>query len=182
MPVTDNPPTLVEDRAVLFADDDLVAATGTRTPTVDCAHGRIETRALRTSTALCGYTRWPGLAPVLCLERTISVKQTGALTRERQDALTSRSPADAPAARLLPLWRGHGTLENHVPYVRDVTFREDASRVPCGNGPQSLAALRTTVIGLLRGHGYQAIAAARRHFARRPDRALALVFSPLSRQ
>lgn len=178
MPVKDNQPTFVEDLTVLFQDDDLVAETGTRTQTVDSAHGRIETRRLRTSVALCGDTRWPGLAQVLCLERTIGVKKTGEITRERQFALTSLPPDQATAADLLRLWRGHWTIENRVHYVRDVTFREDASRVHCASGPQVLAALRNTVIGLLRSRGYQAIAATRRRFALRPGRALALVLSP----
>jgi hypothetical protein len=179
MPVKDNHPTLVEDLTVLFQDDDLVAETGTRTRTVDCAQGRIETRSLRTSTALCGDTRWPGLAQVLCLDRLIVVKKTGEITHERQYALTSLPPDQATAAGLLPLWRGHWTIENRVHYVRDVTFREDTSRVHCASGPQILAALRNTVLGLLRCRGYQAIASTRRRFALRPDRALALVLTPL---
>jgi hypothetical protein len=179
MPVKDNQPAWVEDLSVLFADDALVAATGTRAQTVDGAHGRIETRTLRTSTALVGYTRWPGLAQALCLERTILVKKTGQISRERQFALTSLPPDRATASRLLALWRGHWTIENRLHYVRDVTFHEDASRVHRGHAPQILAALRNTAIGLLRCRSWDAIASARRCLARHPDDALALVCSPL---
>jgi hypothetical protein len=179
MPVKDNHPALVEDLAVLFADEELVAATGTRARTVDGAHGRIETRTLRTSAALAGYTRWPGLAQALCLERTIVIKKTGQISQERQFALTSLPPDLATAPRLLALWRGHWTIENRVHYVRDVTFREDASKVHRGHAPQVLAALRNLALGLLRCRGLHAIASARRRLATRPDLALALVCSPL---
>lgn len=49
--------------------------------------------------------------------------------------------------------------------VRDVTFAEDHSQNRTGGGPQVMAALRNTVIGLLRLAGHTNIAAAMRHHA-----------------
>jgi hypothetical protein len=44
-------------------------------------------------------------------------------------------------------------------YVRDVTYREDASRVRTGPRPRVMATLRNLAIGLIRQAGYTKIAA-----------------------
>ena len=77
--------------------------------------------------------------------------------------------------RLLALVRGHWYIENQSHWVRDVTFDEDRSQVRCGNIPQVMAALRNTVIGLMRWAGYTNIAAACRRFAAQPALALELI-------
>jgi predicted transposase YbfD/YdcC len=64
-------------------------------------------------------------------------------------AITSLSFAQARPARLADLIRGHWTIENGLHWVRDVTFAEDASRLPTGTGPQVMACLRNLVIGVL---------------------------------
>jgi hypothetical protein len=77
--------------------------------------------------------------------------------------------------RLLEVGRGHWCIENKSHWGRDVTFDEDRSQERSGNIPQLMAALRNTVIGLLRGAGYTNIAQACRHMAAQPAKALALV-------
>lgn len=57
----------------------------------------------------------------------------------------------------------------------DVTFDEDRSQVRSGSLPQVLAALRNTVLGLMRQAGETNIAAACRRFAAQPWEALALL-------
>ena len=59
--------------------------------------------------------------------------------------------------------------------MRDVTCDEDRSQVRCGSIPQVMAALRNTVIGLLRWTGHTNIAAACRRLAAQPAQALALI-------
>jgi hypothetical protein len=56
-----------------------------------------------------------------------------------------------------------------------VTFDEDRSQVRCGHIPQGMAALRHTVVGLMRWAGDTNIAAACRRFAAQPQAALHLV-------
>jgi predicted transposase YbfD/YdcC len=174
MVVGGNQPTLLGDLEELFADPLLVQQTGTTACQITAGHGRIERRALWASTALVGYTWWPGLAQVLCTERTIRHKRSGRERQERAYAVTSVPPVRADAAALLRLWRAHWTIENRLHWVRDVTLGEDASRVRTEAAPQVLAVLRNLVLGLLRAHGYSAIAATRRHLGRHPRRALAL--------
>lgn len=79
--------------------------------------------------------------------------------------VTSLAPARAGADRLLGLVRGHWAIENRLHWVRDVTFDEDRSQVRTGAAPQVLAALRNTVIGLLRLAGATAIRPALRQVA-----------------
>jgi hypothetical protein len=55
--------------------------------------------------------------------------------------------------------RGQWTIENKVHWVRDVTFREDESRVRTGPRPHIMATLRNLAIGLIRQAGYTRIAA-----------------------
>ncbi len=70
---------------------------------------------------------------------------------------------------MLAAWlRGHWQIENRVHHVRDVTQREDASRIRTGNGPQVMAALRNTATNLARLTGCDNIAAAQRTAAWHP--------------
>jgi predicted transposase YbfD/YdcC len=71
--------------------------------------------------------------------------------------------------RLLADWlQGHWAIENSVHHVRDVTQREDASRIRLGAGPQLMAALRNTATNIARLTGHANIAAAQRHSAWNP--------------
>lgn len=70
-------------------------------------------------------------------------------TIETVCGLTSLSPEQADAARLLEIVRDHWKIENCLHYVRDVTLGEDACRVRKGNAPQVLAALRNAIVHLL---------------------------------
>jgi predicted transposase YbfD/YdcC len=173
--VKDHQPQLREDIATVFALPPLATETRMVAQTVDGGHGRIEQRRLQTSDVLVGYSDWPGLAQVFHLERQVGSKKTGEVREEVVVGVTSLAPQRADAARLLAVVRGHGHIENTSHWVRDVTFDEDRSQVRCGNIPQVMAALRNTVVGLMREAGYTNIAAACRWFAAQPALALALM-------
>jgi predicted transposase YbfD/YdcC len=175
MVVKGNQPQLREDIATVFVLPPIVGERRTAAETVDGGHGRIEQRRLHTSDVLVGYSDWPGVAQVFPLERQVLSKKTGAVREEVVAGVTSLAPERADAARLLALVRGHWHIENHSHWVRDVTFDEDRSQVRCGNIPQVMAALRNTVIGLIRQAGYTNIAAACRRLAAQPGLALALI-------
>jgi predicted transposase YbfD/YdcC len=175
MVVKENHPQLVEDIATVFALAPIAGEQRTAADTLDLGHGRIEQRGLQTSPVLAGYSDWPGLAQVVQLERQIILKKTGEVRAEVVVGVTSLAPERANAARLLALVRGHWQIENQSHWVRDVTFDEDRSQVRCGNIPQVMAALRNTVIGLMRWAGHTNIAAACRRFAAQPQAALHLI-------
>jgi predicted transposase YbfD/YdcC len=175
LPVKENQPCLREDIALVFAASKLLQDTITEARTVDQHGGRIEERRLRASTALCGYTDWPGHRQVLEIERIITNKGTGETRHEVAYAITSLSAERATTRQLLQLWREHWHVENKLHWVRDVTFDEDRSQVRVGHIPQVMAALRNLAISLLRLCGAENIAAATRPYAACPALALAAV-------
>ena len=138
--------------------------------------GRIEWRTLTATTALVGYSAWPGLRQALKLERRVLHKATGhVLRQEIAYAVTSCTPERATPAQLLALWRGHWTIENRLHYIRDVTLDEDRATTRAGHAPQVMAAFRNTIIGLHHRLGAANIAAACRRCAARPAFALAAI-------
>lgn len=170
--VKENQPMLHDEISVLFADPDAAVVEAT---SVTRHNPRIERRRLRASTELVGYSDWPGLGQVLCMERQVTERRTGETSEERAYAVTSLPPQRATPAQLLRLWREHWQIENKLHWVRDVTFGEDGSTVRVGRGPQVLAALRNLAIGLLRLGGATNIAAACRRHQAQPALALAVV-------
>jgi predicted transposase YbfD/YdcC len=175
MVVKENQPQFLEEITTVFALAPIAGERRTAAATLDLGHGRIEQRGLQTSNVLMGYSDWPGLAQVFRLERQVIVKKTGEVREEAVVGVTSLAPERADAARLLVLVRGHWHIENQSHWVRDVTFDEDRSQVRCGNIPQVMAALRNTVIGVMRWAGYTNIAATCRRFAAQPRAALHLI-------
>lgn len=175
MVVKENQPQLLDEIETVFVLPPMPGERRTVAATLDLGHGRIEQRGLQTSDVLRGYSDWPGLAQVFRLERQVIIKKTGAGRQEVVAGVTSLAPERADATRLLALVRGQWHIENQSHWVRDVTFDEDRSQVRCGNIPQVMAALRNTVIGLMRWAGYTNMAGACRRFAAQPTEALHLI-------
>src|SRR5205085_4831208 len=145
--------------------------------TVDRRRGRVEVRTIKVSTEMNAYLApdWPFVAQVAQLTRTIT--KAGKTTTEVVYLITTLAPSEASPERLLELNRGHWSIENRLHYVRDVSFKEDRSRLRSGNAPQILAALRNLVIALIHRSGSSQVAATRHHFASCPQEALALLLS-----
>jgi len=130
---------------------------------------------MTTSTALIGYLDWPGVAQTFRLERRVAAVKTGAVREETVYGVTDLSPAQAMPADLLAYVRGQWLIENRSHWERDVVFDEDRSQVRVGSIPELMAALRNTVLGLVRSSGETHIAATTRRFAAQPWRALRLL-------
>lgn len=187
--VKDNQPLLREEIQAVFEAPHSLDLTPQelgceRSATQVSMHGnRIEERVLRASCALVdcyrgsegGEELWAGLGQVLRIERTITNKRTGGMTREVAYAITSLSPQQATPAQLLTAWREHWHIENKLHWVRDVTFDEDRCPVHKGHIPQVMAALRNLAISLLRLLGATNIARACRRCAASPALVLALL-------
>src|SRR5262245_19607128 len=170
--VKGNQPQLQHDIQLDFQEPTVLAATMSTSETVDSGHGRLEPRRLTASTALVGYSDWPGLAQVVHIARHVTVKTSGAQRHDVVDGVTSLGPERAGPEQLLGVLRQHWQIENQSHWVRDVTFDEERSQVRCGSIPQVMAAFRNTAIGLMRGAGETNIAAACRRFAAQPWSAL----------
>ena len=149
--------------------------------TCDRGHGRLEVRTLDRSAALNGYLTWPDVGQVLRRTCQRVDLATGEVTEEVAYGVTSLPPAEASAAQIEALWRGHWTIENRVHHVRDRTLGEDAGQVRRGRAPQALAALRNGLLGLLRALGWTRIADALRHYGAFAHRALHLLSTPPTR-
>ena len=170
-----NQPSLLEDIKQAFVERWWMADTLSEARTLDSYADRIEERSLKASTAMRGYSDWPGLKQVLRVERKIRNKRTEAERQEVAYAVTSLDEKQVDAGQLLRLWREHWHIENKLHYVRDVTFKEDKSQVRTGKIPQVMAALRNAVISLMRVSGATNIAAACRRYAAQPGLALAAI-------
>lgn len=171
----DNQPELRKWIKALFDEPQWLREAPQVAESLDLGHGRIEKRKLHVSSALSDHELWPGLSQVFALEREVTHQKSGKRRQEVIYGCTSLTKAGAGAAALLKLVRGHWTIENRSHWVRDVTYDEDRSQVRKGNIPQVMAALRNTVIGLLRKTGESNIAAACRKYAAQPQAALALI-------
>lgn len=125
------------------------------------------------TTILNEYQGWPGLAQVFRLTRERTA--AGKTTTEVAYGITSLPRAKADARRLLGLTRRHWGIENRLHYVRDVTLGEDACRVRSGPAPQILAEVRNAALHLLVGVNAKNIAAAIRHLAAKPFKAVRLI-------
>lgn len=166
--VKDNQPTLREEIEHLFTADQGTVEGG-RVPTdfvtdsqADKGHGRQERRTITVSSALTGYSDWPGLAQVFQLARHRVQSTSGSTQQEVVYGLTSLKPTDAPPGRLLALVRTYWGIENGLHRRRDVTFQEDRTRLTCGHAGRVMATLNNLVIGLLRHSGATNLARARR--------------------
>jgi hypothetical protein len=133
----------------------------------------VEKRTLRTTTLLTVHERWAGLAQGFEVTRVRTV--AGETAVETVYGITSLTPAEANARRLLEMLRDHWRMENCLHYVRDVTLGEDACRVRTGSAPQVLAGLRNAVVHLLAGVDAPSRPAALEYLNARPAEAAALI-------
>lgn len=183
--VKDNQPNLRADIERLFgAERPLPASAPLKTDfqsvtTTTKAHGRLETRILTTSALLNQTTDWPYMGQVFQLVRDVHSLATGKTTHEVLYGLTSFSVSRASPRHLLTFRRQHWSIENRLHYCRDVIFDEDACRLSVGHAAQAIAILNNLVLGLLRFHGFSAIASARRRFNAFPTHALPFILSTL---
>lgn len=56
--------------------------------------------------------------------------------------------------------RSHWQIENGLHYIKDVTFREDQSRIRIKNAPQNKSLIINIVINILRENRYENVAQA----------------------
>lgn len=175
-----NQPQLYNDIEILFEPPRprLKGESWATAETLDAGHGRIERRRLQASTMLNEYVDWPGVEQVFQLERQVTEKKTGEVTIQTVYGITSLSEEEADAGQLLTFVRQHWHIENKSHWIRDVIFDEDRSQVRRDRLPHVMATLRNAVISLLRAHGINRIAKARRRFAARPDEAIDLIGIP----
>src|SRR5271165_3924458 len=116
--------------------------------TVDGDHGRIETRRVTVIHDVAWLQQrheWPGLKGLVIVDST---REIGAKTeRETRYYLTSSSRR---ADRLGPMARDHWAIENGLPWVMDMTFRDDECRIRTDNAPENVVTLKHMAVNLAR--------------------------------
>ena len=146
-----NQPNLLLDIALQFLTE------GTRKPDFEepptLSHGRIEQRAIWTSTALNHYLDFPHVGQVFMLRRSRLDKASGKASTETVYGVTSHTPETANAQRLLTLNRGHWCIENAAHHCLDWSFDEDRCRIRTGYGPENTTRLRRFAIQLIKARG-----------------------------
>jgi len=85
-------------------------------------------------------------------------------TTEETACFISSLPGTTPAEIFATGIRGHWGVEA-MHYTKDVTFREDASKVRTKRAPENISLVRNMAINLFRGAGYTNMAQAIRMVA-----------------
>jgi predicted transposase YbfD/YdcC len=172
--VKNNQPTLLAAAVAQLAagTDAEHAQAGTGHTDLDRGHGRSEHRTIRTASAQA--IDFPKAAQVFRIVRHIADLNGSGVSKEVVYGITSM-PADlAGPAHLGSYVRQHWGVETREHYVRDVTFREDASQIRTGGLPQVMATCRNLTIGAFRHAGHVNMAHARRHYRNDARRLLTL--------
>jgi len=153
---------------------------------LDTGHGRRDKRTIRVLDAPedLGF---PAAAQVFLIERyttrTVRKRPKGSRRYKKVQVrsavavlgVTSLSAREATPEHLGGYVRGQWTIENKIHWVRDVTFREDASQVRIPPRVRVMATLRNLVIGLIRQAGYTRIAATLRKIRNDPPLLLTIL-------
>lgn len=185
-PVKTNQPRLYEDIQHLFAPENPKPGFGKistdfqSATQINYGHGRLEKRTIQTSSMLNDYLDWPGVRQVYRLERKFDWMRQGKVFKsscEIEYGITSMPKVTTAPTQVLLFRRNHWGVETGLHYRRDVTFREDATRMTIGAAGKILATVHNLVIGLIKRSGYANAAKARRYFEGHLAEAFALLLT-----
>jgi predicted transposase YbfD/YdcC len=161
----DNQPTLAADIRLHFANR---GEPDFREPW-SLEHGRLESRAIWTSTALNDYLDVPHVGQVFAIERHTIEKKTGKTSTETVYGLTDHSPQSASPQRVLAFNRAHWGVEAHH-YIIDWNWDEDRCRLRTGHGPENMTRLRRFAVGLIKSKSDDSVTATIAKLSRRVRR------------
>jgi predicted transposase YbfD/YdcC len=96
-------------------------------------------------------TQWSGIKEIIKVERTnyLPKKESPSI-----DVSYYISSTQLPASSYNKGIRSHWAIENSLHYVKDVTFKEDASLIRSGNAPANISIIRNIAINILRRMNY----------------------------
>ena len=178
-----NQPQMEEDIRLWF-EPDIQPIPGMGCPPKDFetaqqtnkGHGRLETRTLTVSSQLKDFLDWPYLEQVFKLDRRFVSHKTGVIQEQTEYGFTSLMREEIPPRQLLDDIRSYWGIENGLHYRRDVTLREDYTRMTKGRAGQAMACLNNLLLGiLLSKKKYRSIPSARRYFNAHPTEVLDLI-------
>ena len=137
----------------------------------------MEEHTLTTSTLLNQDFDWPRIGQVFRLERRFTYLRKGQTVCVEQMVhygMTSLPRQCADAYLLLDLKPSYWLIEAGLHYRRDITFREDYTRMSRPHATRNLATIHKTILALFAQLGLHNAARARRFFDTHPEKALAM--------
>ena len=122
---------------------------------------RIEERAVFVYDTLDGIDPdWQGLERLIAVERTRYKGKT--VSEETAYYISS---LEIEASEFNRGIRGHWHIENSLHWVKDVVFKEDASKIRSGNAPENLSLIKNWAMSVFRKNGHRSMAKAVRLLA-----------------
>ena len=120
--------------------------------------GRQELREVSVSDCLEGINSdWIGVKQVVKVVRITKEKK---LTRRETAYFISSLKGHATFYN--EGIRAHWSIENSLHWVKDVTFKEDASKIRTANAPENLSTIRNITLNVFRTNGYDNMEQAKR--------------------
>ena len=160
---------------------------------IETGHGRWEKRTIQVTDAP-EDVNFPHAGQVFLIERSTlrTVRKRAKNSKKYKKVqvrssiavlcITSLAAEQASPEHLATYVRQHWSIENKIHWVRDTTFREDASRVRTDSRPRIMTTLRNLVIGLIRQTGHTRIAATIRKIKHSPQLIYAFMGLPPTNQ
>jgi predicted transposase YbfD/YdcC len=148
------------NQPILLKDLELYFQNRQKPDYIDCTppdHGRIEIRKIWTTTELNDYLNFPHVGQAFVVERHRTDKKTGNYTCEVAYGVTSQSPQEADAKKVLAINRGHWSIENSCHYIIDWNYDEDRGRISKGYGPENITRLRRFAVGIIKSKGVSSV-------------------------
>lgn len=135
-----------------------IQSVSSRFSELEYTKGRTERREIWVSDADIEISRgWSGLKQVITVKRII--KNKGRTTEQNAYYISSRIINAQAFCRGI---RNHWSIENGLHWVKDVTFKEDASKIRTANAPQNTSVFKSIAINLFRVNDYKNMAQAQR--------------------
>jgi predicted transposase YbfD/YdcC len=120
--------------------------------------GRTERREVWVSDVTAQMSEhWAGLKQVIKVQRWVKEKHN--IRSENAYYISSQIINAQSFCRGI---RNHWSIENGLHWVKDVTFKEDSSKIKTANAPQNTSVFRNIAINLFRTNEYKNMAQAQR--------------------
>jgi predicted transposase YbfD/YdcC len=153
--VKKNQRTLYNQIESIIADKNNQSSSYT---TLEKNKGRIELRHTMVSNSIEAISKdWKGLQQIIGVHRIVKEKKI--LREETAYFISSRNEN---AFLYEEGVRSHWAIENSLHWVKDVTLKEDASKIKMGNAPQNISTIKNIGINIFRENNYKNMAQAMR--------------------
>ena len=146
--VKKNQPTLYYQIKAIIADKDKHSSSYIA---LETNKGRSELRHTIVSNCTDAISKdWEGLRQVVGVYRRVKDK-----VETREEMAYFISSREGNAFLYAEGVRNHWEIENSLHWVKDVTLKEDASKIKAGNAPQNISTLKNIGINILRKNDYK---------------------------